>query len=553
MKAKADAIMGAMEMYATIKGWRKEHIEFMLNPTQTTREAIGQRINRCHTPAAEDDRVRWVYQYYVYFCDTGMERDFVDLVEAYKRLEDYRFPRMSHSEAAKAFEMRRKLRKTPPRVIGDIATVLRHRTWHRRQSETHNIHRAIYQAWEYVAPANAVQLVMEWPHASKQGDHMIAYTRDEKYGEADRVMTTSVSKYLARHFPALASNIVRDIAARYVEAQIGIVRTMREMLEIIENGPKSCMAGKAIDEFSTNGVHPYEAYDPQYGWHMAYVKEGGAITGRAMLNDDVWVRTYRTDGSNSGYSQSDDRLNVWLKDQGYHKGNDWEGFKLARIRARNNCGFVAPYLDGGTKDVDDHGTYLRVVGCGDGDYVCESTNGDATERDALQCDDCDNRMNEDDSYHVYVDGSSCVCQYCYERRYTTVIGRRGDSYAIRDHDAIAVDGEWYDPEYLSDNDIVELHNGEYCRLDSAVCISSNGEWYAIDSDDICYTKAGEHELREDCVELADGEWCLECDAWMCEHSGDWYACADADSVTTKGGKIIHENYAHEYDLLETAK
>jgi hypothetical protein len=399
-------------------------------------------------------------------------------------------------------------------------------------------------------PADEVQLVMEWPHDSKQGPHMIAYTRDEKYGEADRVLTTPVSKYLARHFPNLAPNVIRDIAARYVEAKIGIVRTMPEMLEIIENGPKSCMSGKAVDEFSTNGVHPYEAYDPKYGWHMAYVKEGADITGRALLNDDTWVRTYRRDGSGSGYSQSDDRLNVWLKDQGYRKIDDWEGFKLARIDARNSCGFVAPYLDGCSKDVDDCGTYLRVVGCGDGEYVCNGTMGDAETRDddRVVCEDCDDRIDSDDSYHVYRDSSRCVCEHCYENRYTTVIGRRGDTYAVNNDDAVRVGDEWYDCEYLSDNDIVELHNGEYAHIDDATYIESCSEYYPSDSDDICYTKAGEYELRDDCVVLEDDEYCLRDDAWQCEHSHEWYACDDVDSVTTKCGKIIHPDHADEYEI-----
>jgi len=551
LKAKADAIMGAMEMYARINGWYRQHVEFMLHPNfDTTFWEIRRTLSAGNKSVTEDDRVRWVYQYY-WDCHNNGHTSRVDLdnfVFRYEKLQAYRFPVYTFADHASSFEQRRREMREPMRVISDIRAVLRHREWHRRQTQAHTIHRAILHAWEYANPADEVQLVMEWPHASKQGEHMIAYTRDEKYGEADRVVTTSVSKYLARHFPRLTSNIVRDISARYVEAQIGIVRTLPEMLEIIENGPSSCMSGKA-DEFNTRGTHPYAAYDPQYGWHMAYVKEGGNITGRALLNDETWVRTYRSDSSGSGYSQSDDRLNVWLRDQGYRKADDWEGFKLARIEARNNCGFIAPYLDGSSKDVDVHCDHLRIVGCGDGEYTCSSTNGDAEERedDRMICEDCDDRVDGDDSYHVYRDASRCVCQHCYENNYVTVRGRRGDEYAVDNNDAIEVGGEWYDSNWLGDNDIVCLHDGDYAHMDDATYIESVGEYYPAESDDICYTKAGDYELKDDCVELADGEWCLTDDAWQCEHSGDYYE-KDVDSVTTKCGKIIHEDYADEYEI-----
>jgi hypothetical protein len=543
--------MGAMEMYARINGWYRQHVEFMLHPDfDTTLGEIRRTLSNGNKPATEDNHVRWVYQYYLDCHINGHTRriDLDNFVFEYERLQAYRFPVYTFADHASLFEQRLREMRDPVRVIGDIRAVLRHREWHRRQTQAHPLHRAILHAWEYANPADEVQLVMEWPHASKQGEHMIAYTRDEKYGEADRVMTTPVAKYLARHFPKLASNVIRDIAARYVEAQIGIVRTLPEMLEIIENGPSSCMSGKA-DEFNTRGTHPYAAYDPQYGWHMAYVKEGAAITGRALLNDKTWVRTYRRDSSGSGYSQSDDRLNVWLRDQGYSKADDWEGFKLARIEARNNCGFIAPYLDGSSKDVDVHRDHLRIVGCGDGEYTCSSTNGDAEARedDRMTCEDCDDRMYGDDTYHVYRNASRCVCTHCYENNYTRVIGRSGNEYAVDNDDAIEVNSTWYDINHLEDNEIVQLHDGEYCHRDDAVFIDSVNEYYPSESDDICYTKAGDYELKDDCVELADGEWCLTDDAWQCEHSGDYYE-KDVDSVTTKCGKRIHEDYADEYEI-----
>jgi hypothetical protein len=143
-----------------------------------------------------------------------------------------------------------------------------------------------------------------------------------------------------------------------------------------------------------------------------------------------------------------------------------------------------------------------------------------------------------------------VCSNCYENDYTVVYGRRGEQYAVPNDDAIEADGEYYDPEWLSDNGIVELHTGDYTHSDNATWIESESAYYPSESDDICFTKAGEYELRDDCVELDDGEYCLESDAWCCEHSGEWYE-NDVDSMTTKCGKRIHEDYADEY-ILEGA-
>jgi hypothetical protein len=379
---------------------------------------------------------------------------------------------------------------------------------------------------------------------------MIAYTRDEKYGEADRQLTTSVGKYLARHFTALSSNVIRDIAALYVEAKIEITHDHAMMLEIIENGPNSCMSGESDGFDHCGDHHPYEVYDPQYGWHMAYVKEGDKITGRALLNDDKYVRTYRGDHTRS-YSDTDERLNAWLRENGYSKAYDWEGCKLARINVRNDCGFVAPYLDGGSKDVDAYSDHLMVVGSGNGEYICSNTDGNADERNTCQCSCCGNRMSEDDSCTIGRHGDESVCSNCYSDNYTLVHGRRQEQYSIPNDDAIEVDGEYYDPEWLSDNDIVLLHNGDYTHSDDAVYIQSCGEYYESDSDYVCYTQDGEWELRDDCVELENGEWCREGDAWMCDHTGDWYA-DDVDYVTTQGGKRIHPDHADEY-ILENAE
>jgi hypothetical protein len=323
---------------------------------------------------------------------------------------------------------------------------------------------------------------------------------------------------------------------------------MEEMLDIIVNGPNSCMSGDEEGFAYLNDKHPYEAYDPKFGWHMACVMEGGVYTGRALLNEQVYVRTYRKRDSGS-YSDSDERLNAWLQEEGYCKASCWSGYKISKLAARNSNGFVAPYLDGDHKYVIDNRTSLTITDDeSEADYQCDNTDGTADEVNKVSCEDCGDRIADGDGHWVYSDESTHVCEHCRDNHYQHVIGRRGNEYAVREEVAIEVNGDYYDPEYLSDNGIVELHNGEYIHEDDAVYIESCGEYFENDDSDICYTIDGEWEMREDCVELENGEYCLESESWLCEHSEDWYQSSECDSVTTACGKIVHEDYADLYDL-----
>lgn len=547
---KAQHLMISMEMYARMHRFTAEHSEFMAKPDSSSLRVIRNAVSCNNTLAKEDTHVLWVYDYYsVLAADLDYDGDMRlhDLTCALRDFNSYRFP-APRSAADLAYDHTKRMERlnSPRYIAASYAGVLANRPWHSREQCMGDIHDAVFKAWHIAKPENIDQLMMEWPRNSKQGHHMIAYTRDENYGEADRQTAVSVGKYLTRHFPTLASNTIRDIAALYCEAKIEITHDMGKMIEIIENGPGSCMSG-AVNRFDSCGDHhPYEAYTPQRGWHMAYITEGTRITGRALLNEKTFVRTYRGNDS-TGYSSTDDRLNAWLQEQGYSKARDWRGFTLAKIAVRNDCGFLAPFLDGDSKDVDAHRDHLEIVRSGEGEYLCNGTQGDAESQSANTCEDCDSRISDDDSYHVYRHADRCVCESCYENNYTFVIGRNQEQYSVDNDNAIEVGGTSYDSEWLSDNGIVQLHDGDYAKDDEAVYLNGCGEYYLADSDDICYTVAGEYELVCDCVELADGNWCLRDDAWQCEHSGDWYE-NDVDSVTTKGGKRIHEDYADEYEL-----
>jgi hypothetical protein len=279
--------------------------------------------------------------------------------------------------------------------------------------------------------------------------------------------------------------------------------------------------------------HPYICYAPEYGWAIAVRLDKGQpdiVLGRALVNKDAmqFVRSFKQHETDpNGYSYSDEKLESWLKDQGYSHDSAWnDGLKLKRVAHPQRGEFMAPYIDGGTNKVDDRGTHL-VIDC-DGNFVCDNTDGTVSEEDqgtlVGECQVCgENVYEEDDSYRVLGrhGAEGCLCER-HESRCTEVLGdnRRGGevSYYVRDGNAVEIDGEWYDSNNLPDC-IVTDADGEPRHEDSVVkcaddeyrdeedCVRINDEWYAEDSDDIVECRDTEYRLKTDCWEdYENNEW-----------------------------------------------
>jgi hypothetical protein len=387
--------------------------------------------------------------------------------------------------------------------------------------------------------------VLEYPHQAESDRSRIAYTQTERKGHDDIQTVTTLGKYIKRHFPQVGDHTIRDAVAAYTVQGCKIVRTTAEMLYHLARGPSSCMK----KDFKPD-EHPYLAYCPSLGWGLAVREEGDDTVARALVNDTnkTYVRSYYKAGS---YSPSDTELEAWLKEQGYSREYDWAGLHLKWVDNPNNRGhFLAPYLDGEMKTVDeserDGQKTLRV--CEDGAWKCDTQSGIPEDNERRECSDCGDGIDEGDGYWTGPFEEGLVCESCCHDNYAYALSRRGEERYIHDSNVIRIQGQYYDTDYLEDNNIVQLANGEYACSDDAVYVSSTDEYYDAEDDDICYTIDGEYEMREDCVLLENGEWCIESDAWMCEHSDEWYQCSEVDSVTTKCGKIIHPDHAAEYEL-----
>jgi hypothetical protein len=178
-----------------------------------------------------------------------------------------------------------------------------------------------------------------------------------------------------------------------------------------------------------------------------------------------------------------------------------------------------------------------------GEYQCCNTDGTADAQSSCTCDACGNRISEDEQRGVGYDNDTTVGDCCIDD-YTYVTGRRGRSYYISERDAVEVNGEYYDPDYLDDNDIVMLHDGEYASSRDAVFVESQSEHY-LTEDCVCLHN-GDWALHDDAVELHDGEYALTDDAWQCAGSGEWYL-TDNDTPVEVDGQTYHEDNVPETD------
>ena len=440
------------------------------------------------------------------------------------------------------------------------------RQWHCNQQALHRMHPVIEAAFKLDDPTDYAQLCLEWPYVADTDKTRIAFTADDRAGESDRQTLTTVGKYLKRHFPTMADHTIRDLVAKYASVSaFSISMIAEDIVTAVQDGPPSCMQWDE-SKLEDTGAHPYEVYAPKFGWGIATRTDGRQINARALVmkrmkgDEEIkyFVRTYqRPSDTCARYSAPDEQLAQWLEGQGYEHRNSWKGEKISYIKnADRGYDFVAPYIDGSAQSVCEayeHSTQTKyLVIDSSGDYECCSQNGGYESQDQCTCEDCNDRIDEDDSYSVGYHGDRRVGPCCIDD-YQMVIGRRGEAYHVPNDEAVEVNGDYYDLEYIGEHDIVCLHDGEYASMDDTVYIESSGDWYRTDDSDIVEDHKSEWQLRDDCVELETGEWALEDETWCCAASGDCYLTADVDPVTIHGFEFHPDTSAEDIAAAINAK
>jgi hypothetical protein len=280
-----------------------------------------------------------------------------------------------------------------------------------------------------------------------------------------------VGKYLKANFPTLKDNVIRDLVHEHVATcteGYRFISTSEEMVHAVQNGPHSCMAWSGTRAHR----HPYMCYAPAFGWSMAIRELDEEIVSRALVYKGragrMFVRAY-------GQGSHDDELRCWLMAQGVEYVDSWpEGAKLALVNGTDG-NTLFPYLDGDTQRVNIESDCLRISE--HGDHECTNQDGtadsDDDDDDAHYCEDCDERIDDDENYYwVNRRQDRLVCNCCLDGDYTYV----NDSYYVADNNAIEISGEMYDENNLPDP-YVTLPNGCNVFEHEAWLCCATDDWY----------------------------------------------------------------------------
>ena len=386
-------------------------------------------------------------------------------------------------------------------------------------------------------------LVLEQPQVSSDG-RRVAYVRNEDKRQAHYksddptnpyLTATTPSKYITRHWPHVRSDKIRDLCEAQTH-KFAFADDIEEMIEIVIDGTSySCM-----QDFRPES-HPYQVYDPKFGWKLAYAERDGRLVARALVNDEYkcFVRTYGKENG-QGDTQSHPGLHHFLVSQGYEYLTAWpEGCRFAKLKDGGE--WLAPFLDPGadriescdSRRVTDAGGYFERSDSGE--FVWDNTDGTATSTETETCDECGESVDGDECTWV---GERRLCESCLCDGYVYVQTVRGESEYIPNSDAVCVDGECYHPDYLDRHDIVQLETGHYAHIDNTVYVEDEGYYH---EDEVAYKP-----FHSGCVVLVGDDYRLRSECVWCEYGDKWIDQDDA--IQVPDGGHIEQGYFDAYIL-----
>lgn len=238
------------------------------------------------------------------------------------------------------------------------------------------------------------------------------------------------------------------------------------------DGASSCMSHPTRD-YSTNGVHPSEAYAAG-DIVICYLKtEGGTVTARAVTfyEKKLYGRIYGKHGNESKLKQA-------LEEDGFVKGS-MVGARMLQIPCdyEGEENYVFPYLDNEC-GVNFHKDGFFCI-ANYGDYEAQSEYGLLIRGHDWWCVSCDEGGRGDMYYNTHC--GDTICDGCYQEYYFTC------------HEC--------DEVHNWDNDHHELKGDYYCHdcfvENTTECIPC-GE--RVDDDDIAGTNEDGNSVCDDCKE-----------------------------------------------------
>ena len=156
------------------------------------------------------------------------------------------------------------------------------------------MHPIIAKVLEAHTPKDAQTLHNEDPQISKDGVRVAYKLKNHPIRQV-----TTPGRYLKRHFPHLSDNAIRDFTTRET------FHFTSDFITPVIEGPQSCMSTVVTDP------HPYAVFTPENGWRMAVAMKNGKYSGRALVYEQTFVRSY-SDHIQDGRTQAHHPLEAWL-------------------------------------------------------------------------------------------------------------------------------------------------------------------------------------------------------------------------------------------------
>jgi hypothetical protein len=366
-------------------------------------------------------------------------------------------------------------------------------------------------------------------HISAIDPTAVAFTEDERKGEADRQTMIRPGKYLQKFLGAGKSGEIehgplKGWGPRVTKMQIAFYASWHqqgkrpesedvlaftedpdEMVRLYEDGPESCMMGK---NWSTE-YHPVRVYAGG-GLALAYLTTvEGDVIGRALCwpANEVFGRVYptpNTEREKDRYAE----LHARLKAKGWtsivEDNSVFEGARLRQLTNRYGS-YMMPYLD------NDYGVRSSYL---DGKSWWIMTH------DEDHQDNTDGTMNSyDPDWH---------CESCNEGF--------SDEY-----DSCSVYRYWM---ATSDPDAAGIRRG-HARNEETWCqdCRDNNTFYCDGSDEHYYDD-GEAVYANN-GETYERNWFKANGGWQCSHSDEYYFWCDDPPVRLADGSLMHEDHIEE--------
>lgn len=394
----------------------------------------------------------------------------------------------------------------------------------------------LHPVFNHIQPTEAV--LIEHPHVAETDETRLAYSRSPRDGEDflinghKRQTLTSVTKYLARHYPNRPADELFKLSQQ--SDKFELIRGMKELVTAIEAGPGSCMKSTspyANHQFDARQrrllldwledprneepeweYHPYAVYD-YTGWSLAVhygtspVDGRYALIGRALVYEENFVRSFYQAPEPTGTSYADTALEAWLEQQGISKSYGWyTGTRFKKIM--HDSGPLLPYIDGDEQYVRVLANHAEICDPRYAEYKCDQADGQGEEIDPPDepigsCDRCGSDIMEDDEYYHERDDDGMICDNCIQAYTLVKHGDRNAMWYVPNDDAVRVGRSVYDKEDLPYY-IVELEDGDYAHEDDTVTIE--GCYYLLDDERVVFTVEEDYCLYEDCWKDSDDKW-----------------------------------------------